>query len=156
MVQPSNPGVCKRRKIRAPPSTSGSISKSSSHTARSRRCAGRRETNRSVGSRRCPSAETTNGFSVTSRDLPVLDSWSFFEPQFVQTDRAVPPGDTRPTGRYTQCCLAGPMGPPKGEERVTKRWKQRPPGSTWGDWGDDDELGRINLLTQEKVLQGVH
>ncbi|HTD49487.1 MAG TPA: hypothetical protein VK771_02740, partial [Acidimicrobiia bacterium] len=24
---------------------------------------------------------------------------------------------------------------------VTKRWKQRPPGSTWGDWGDDDELG---------------
>jgi kynurenine formamidase len=38
---------------------------------------------------------------------------------------------------------------------VTKRWKQRPEGSTWGDWGDDDELGRINLLTPEKVLQGV-
>jgi kynurenine formamidase len=38
---------------------------------------------------------------------------------------------------------------------VTKRWKQRPPGSTWGDWGDDDELGRINLLTPEKVLEGV-
>jgi hypothetical protein len=38
---------------------------------------------------------------------------------------------------------------------VTRRWKQRPPGSTWGDWGDDDELGRINLLTPEKVLQGV-
>ncbi len=38
---------------------------------------------------------------------------------------------------------------------VTERWKQRPPGSTWGDWGDDDELGRINLLTPEKVLQGV-
>jgi kynurenine formamidase len=38
---------------------------------------------------------------------------------------------------------------------VTKRWKQRPPGSTWGDWGDDDELGRINLLTPEKVRQGV-
>jgi kynurenine formamidase len=37
---------------------------------------------------------------------------------------------------------------------VTKRWTQRPPGSTWGDWGDDDELGRINLLTPEKVLQG--
>jgi kynurenine formamidase len=35
------------------------------------------------------------------------------------------------------------------------RWKQRPDGSTWGDWGDDDELGRINLLTPEKVLQGV-
>jgi kynurenine formamidase len=38
---------------------------------------------------------------------------------------------------------------------VTKRWKQRPDGSTWGDWGDDDELGRINLLTPEKVLEGV-
>jgi hypothetical protein len=38
---------------------------------------------------------------------------------------------------------------------VTKRWAQRPPGSTWGDWGDDDELGRINLVTPEKVLQGV-
>jgi kynurenine formamidase len=38
---------------------------------------------------------------------------------------------------------------------VTKRWTQRPDGSTWGDWGDDDELGRINLVTSEKVLQGV-
>jgi kynurenine formamidase len=38
---------------------------------------------------------------------------------------------------------------------VTQRWKQRPPGSTWGDWGPDDELGRINLLTPDKVLEGV-
>jgi kynurenine formamidase len=38
---------------------------------------------------------------------------------------------------------------------MTRRWKERPEGSTWGDWGDDDELGRINLLTPEKVLQGV-
>ncbi len=38
---------------------------------------------------------------------------------------------------------------------MTQRWKRRPDGSTWGDWGDDDELGRINLLTPEKVLQGV-
>src|SRR3546814_15627960 len=37
---------------------------------------------------------------------------------------------------------------------VTKRWNRRPDGSTWGDWGDDDELGRINLITPEKVLQG--
>jgi hypothetical protein len=43
----------------------------------------------------------------------------------------------------------------QGGGAVTKRWTQRPPGSTWGDWGDDDELGRINLLTPEKVLQGV-
>lgn len=38
---------------------------------------------------------------------------------------------------------------------MTKRWKKRPPGSTWGDWGDDDELGRVNLVTPEKVLEGV-
>jgi kynurenine formamidase len=38
---------------------------------------------------------------------------------------------------------------------VTKRWTQRPEGSTWGDFGDDDELGRINLLTADKVMQGV-
>jgi kynurenine formamidase len=37
---------------------------------------------------------------------------------------------------------------------VAKRWAQRPDGSTWGDWGDDDELGRINLLTPQKVLEG--
>ena len=44
----------------------------------------------------------------------------------------------------------------EGEKNsVSTRWKQRPPGSTWGDWGDDDELGRINLLTAEKVLEGV-
>ncbi|CAN7739763.1 cyclase family protein [Pseudorhodoferax sp. LjRoot39] len=35
------------------------------------------------------------------------------------------------------------------------RWKQRPPGSTWGDFGPDDQLGRLNLLTAEKVRQGV-
>src|SRR6478735_8414628 len=35
------------------------------------------------------------------------------------------------------------------------RWKRRPPGSTWGDWGPDDQLGRLNLLTPEKVLKGV-
>ncbi|MGE5270467.1 MAG: cyclase family protein [Thiohalocapsa sp.] len=35
------------------------------------------------------------------------------------------------------------------------RWKRRPAGSTWGDWGPDDQLGRLNLLTPEKVLRGV-
>jgi len=35
------------------------------------------------------------------------------------------------------------------------RWKHRPPGSTWGDWGPDDQLGRLNLLTPDKVLKGV-
>ncbi|MGO8914609.1 MAG: cyclase family protein [Stellaceae bacterium] len=36
-----------------------------------------------------------------------------------------------------------------------KRWKRRPPGSTWGDFGADDQLGRLNLITPEKVLQGI-
>jgi hypothetical protein len=36
-----------------------------------------------------------------------------------------------------------------------KRWKHRPEGSTWGDWGDDDQLGRLNLITPAKVLEGV-
>ncbi len=35
------------------------------------------------------------------------------------------------------------------------RWQQRPDGSTWGDWGEDDELGRVNLITPQKVLEGV-
>src|SRR3546814_4576518 len=38
---------------------------------------------------------------------------------------------------------------------MTMRWKNRPEGSTWGDFGPDDQLGRLNLLTREKVLQGV-
>lgn len=35
------------------------------------------------------------------------------------------------------------------------RWVRRPEGSTWGDFGPDDQLGRLNLLTPEKVRQGV-
>src|ERR1700734_3115294 len=36
-----------------------------------------------------------------------------------------------------------------------RRWTNRPPGSTWGDFGHDDEIGRLNLLGPEKVLQGI-
>jgi kynurenine formamidase len=35
------------------------------------------------------------------------------------------------------------------------RWKHRPDGSNWGDFGPDDQIGRLNLLTPQKVLQGV-
>jgi hypothetical protein len=35
------------------------------------------------------------------------------------------------------------------------RWKHRPEGSNWGDFGADDETGRLNLITPEKVLQGI-
>ncbi len=34
---------------------------------------------------------------------------------------------------------------------MEKRWKRRPEGSNWGDFGADDQLGRINLLTPERV-----
>lgn len=36
-----------------------------------------------------------------------------------------------------------------------RRWLVRPDGSTWGDWGHEDQLGRLNLLTEEQRLKGV-
>lgn len=33
-----------------------------------------------------------------------------------------------------------------------RRWQKRPPDSNWGDFGPDDQLGRLNLLTVERVL----
>ncbi|HEY1856656.1 cyclase family protein [Acidocella sp.] len=35
------------------------------------------------------------------------------------------------------------------------RWKQRPDGSNWGDFGPDDQRGRLNLLTPERVVRAV-
>jgi kynurenine formamidase len=35
------------------------------------------------------------------------------------------------------------------------RWKRRPEGSNWGDFGPDDQIGRLNLITREKLLQGL-
>lgn len=32
-----------------------------------------------------------------------------------------------------------------------QRWKKRPEGSNWGDFGIDDQIGRLNLLTADKV-----
>ncbi|OWT61744.1 cyclase family protein [Candidimonas nitroreducens] len=45
--------------------------------------------------------------------------------------------------------------PGSGIENAGRRWKRRPPGSNWGDFGADDQLGRMNLLTPEKVRQGL-
>ena len=36
---------------------------------------------------------------------------------------------------------------------MTKRWTNRPEGSTWGDWGEDDQRGRMNLVTPERRVQ---
>jgi kynurenine formamidase len=38
---------------------------------------------------------------------------------------------------------------------MSERWVRRPEGSNWGDFGPDDQRGRLNLLTPAKVLQGV-
>src|SRR2546421_6392113 len=35
------------------------------------------------------------------------------------------------------------------------RWKTRPPGANWGDFGPDDQLGKINLLNPERRLAAV-
>ncbi|GAA5232025.1 cyclase family protein [Verticiella sediminum] len=41
------------------------------------------------------------------------------------------------------------------QDTNSPRWQRRPDGSTWGDFGPDDQLGRVNLLTPEQVLKGV-
>ncbi|MBU2531103.1 MAG: cyclase family protein [Alphaproteobacteria bacterium] len=38
---------------------------------------------------------------------------------------------------------------------MTKRWKKRPDGSNWGEFGDEDQTGRLNYLTPAKVLEGI-
>lgn len=36
---------------------------------------------------------------------------------------------------------------------MLRKWKRRPEGSNWGDFGADDQLGRLNLLTPENTLK---
>jgi kynurenine formamidase len=36
-----------------------------------------------------------------------------------------------------------------------QRWKVRPEGSNWGDFGDDDQIGRLNLITPERRLAAI-
>ncbi|KCZ96583.1 hypothetical protein HPO_19123 [Hyphomonas polymorpha PS728] len=38
---------------------------------------------------------------------------------------------------------------------MNPRFKVRPPGSNWGDFGPNDQIGRLNLITSQKVLQGI-
>lgn len=39
--------------------------------------------------------------------------------------------------------------------KTGQRWKRRPEGSNWGEFGPDDELGRLNLITPEIAMRGV-
>ena len=38
---------------------------------------------------------------------------------------------------------------------MTQRWKNRPDGSNWGEFGPDDQKGRLNLLTPQRVVRAV-
>ncbi len=38
---------------------------------------------------------------------------------------------------------------------MSKRWKKRPEGSNWGEFGEDDQRGRLNLLTPERRLRAL-
>ena len=38
-------------------------------------------------------------------------------------------------------------------DTTQRRWTQRPEGSNWGDFGPDDQLGQLNLLTPTLVRQ---
>ena len=40
-------------------------------------------------------------------------------------------------------------------DEVNKRWSVRPKGSNWGDFGPDDQIGRMNLLTPERRLAAI-
>lgn len=41
------------------------------------------------------------------------------------------------------------------DEPARKRWTRRPAGSNWGDFGPDDQLGRLNLITPPVVRAAV-
>ena len=36
-----------------------------------------------------------------------------------------------------------------------KRWKKRPEGSNWGDFGENDQIGKMNLLTPQTRLAAI-
>jgi kynurenine formamidase len=35
---------------------------------------------------------------------------------------------------------------------ASRRWVRRPEGSNWGEFGLDDQVGRLNLLTRERIV----
>jgi hypothetical protein len=38
---------------------------------------------------------------------------------------------------------------------MAQRWKNAPTGAHWGEFGPDDQRGRMNLVTPAKVMQGI-
>jgi len=46
------------------------------------------------------------------------------------------------------CCIEGEIGVAENAER----WTRRPEGSNWGDFGPDDQIGRLNLITPARRI----
>jgi hypothetical protein len=42
----------------------------------------------------------------------------------------------------------------QGPIDMPQRWRQRPPGSNWGDFGPDDQRGRMNFVTPSSDIFG--
>jgi kynurenine formamidase len=40
-------------------------------------------------------------------------------------------------------------------KKCMAEWKKRPAGSNWGEFGPDDQLGRLNLITSERRLAAI-
>lgn len=38
---------------------------------------------------------------------------------------------------------------------MARRWKYRPEGSNWGEFGDDDQLGSLNYIAPDAVLRAI-
>ncbi|MDH5537423.1 MAG: cyclase family protein [Betaproteobacteria bacterium] len=38
---------------------------------------------------------------------------------------------------------------------MARQWKNRPEGSNWGEFGDEDQLGRMNFVTAERRLRAL-
>ena len=38
---------------------------------------------------------------------------------------------------------------------MVERWKVRPLNSNWGEFGNDDQIGRLNLITPERRRNAV-
>src|SRR3954469_12408453 len=57
------------------------------------------------------------------------------------------------------CGMRTSYGPPPATRRTRRktmtRWTRRPEGSNWGEFGDDAQLGRLNLIRAERRLAAV-
>ena len=61
-----------------------------------------------------------------------------------------------PKGANSAAAPGSDEAPPEASaQQASARWQQRPPGSNWGEFGADDQRGRLNLLTAERRLRAL-